>query len=295
MTAPDLKGSITALVTPFRDGAVDESAFRRLVERQIAGGTHGLVPCGTTGESVTLSEGEHQRVVELCVEVVAGRVPVIAGAGANDTRKAIELMRIARAAGADAALVVTPYYNRPSQAGLVAHYAALADASDLPIVLYDVPSRTGVTMSVETVAAAAERSTVIGIKDAVGDMVRPTLMLQACGPDFILLSGDDPSALGYMAHGGRGCISVTSNVAPEACAAFQNACLAGDFDRARSGQETLIDLHRALFLDASPAPTKFALAELGFCTEDVRAPLLACAPSVRPQVLAAMRRAGVAA
>jgi 4-hydroxy-tetrahydrodipicolinate synthase len=294
MTAPDLKGSITALVTPFRDGAVDESAFRRLVERQIAGGTHGLVPCGTTGESVTLSDGEHQRVVELCVEVAAGRVPVIAGAGANDTRKAVELMRIAQAAGADAALVVTPYYNRPSQGGLVAHYAALADALDLPIVLYDVPSRTGVTMSVETAAAIAERSTVIGIKDAVGDMVRPTLMRQACGPDFILLSGDDPSALGYMAHGGRGCISVSSNVAPQACAAFQNACLAGDFAEARRVHETLIDLHRALFLDASPAPAKYALAELGLGTDEVRAPLLPCAESVRPRVSAAMRRAGAA-
>ena len=294
MAAPDLKGSITALVTPFRDGAVDEPALRRLVERQLAGGTHGLVPCGTTGESVTLSLDEHRRVVEICVEVAAGRVPVIAGAGANDTRKAVELIRVAQAAGADAALVVTPYYNKPSQAGLIAHYAAVADASDLPVVLYDVPSRTGVTMTVDTVAAVAERSTVVAIKDAVGDMIRPTLMRAACGPDFILLSGDDPSALGYMAHGGRGCISVTSNVAPEACAAFQNACLSGDFAAARLEHEQLIDLHRALFLDASPAPTKYALSKLGLCTDEVRLPLLPCAEAVRPQVYAAMRRAEVA-
>jgi len=294
MAAPELRGSITALVTPFRDGRVDESAFWRLVERQMAAGTHGLVPCGTTGESVTLSTDEHRRVVELCVEAAAGRVPVIAGAGANDTRKAIELVRAAQNAGADAALVVTPYYNRPSQAGLVAHYAAIADACDLPVVLYDVPSRTGVTMTVETVAACAERATVIGVKDAVGDMARTTLMQAACGPEFILLSGDDPSALGYAAHGGRGCISVTSNVAPEACAAFQDACLRGDFAGARALQAQLIGLHRALFFDASPAPAKYALSRLGLCAEEVRAPLLPCAEGVRPRVEAAMRAAGVA-
>jgi len=294
MPAPDLHGSLTALVTPFRDGQVDEDAFRRLVERQIAAGTHGLVPCGTTGESVTLSLDEHRRVVELCVEVAAGRVPVIAGAGANDTRKAVELIRLVQAAGADAALVVTPYYNKPSQAGMIAHFSAVADACDLPVVLYDVPSRTGVTMTVETVGTLAERSTVVGIKDAVGDMIRPTLMREACGPDFILLSGDDPSALGYMAHGGRGCISVSSNVAPEACAAFQNACLAGDFAAAREEHARLIDLHRALFFDNSPAPTKYALSELGLCSDEVRLPLAPCADAVRPQVFAALRRAEVA-
>ncbi|MDP8916747.1 MAG: 4-hydroxy-tetrahydrodipicolinate synthase, partial [Pseudomonadota bacterium] len=222
------------------------------------------------------------------------RAPVIAGAGSNDTRKAVELVRVARQSGAQAALVVTPYYNKPSQAALIAHFAAVADASDLPIVLYDVPSRTGVTMAVDTVAAIAERSTVIGIKDAVGDMVRPTLMRAACGPDFILLSGDDPSALGYMAHGGRGCISVTSNVTPKACADFQNACLAGDFAAARREHERLIDLHRALFFDASPAPAKFALSELGLCTDEVRPPLLPCAEAVRPRVAAALRRAEAA-
>lgn len=295
MTRPDLHGSITALVTPFRDGQVDEAAFRALVERQIQAGTHGLVPVGTTGESVTLSAAEHARAVEVCVEVTQGRVPVIAGAGANDTAKATELVRQAQAAGADAALVVTPYYNRPSQEGLFRHYAAIAEASDLPIVIYDVPGRTGVSFAVETVERIAALPSVIGIKDATGDLGKASLMREACGDEFILISGDDPSALGYMAHGGRGCISVSSNVAPEACAAFQNACSAGDFETARMWQGRLIELHRALFLDNSPAPTKFALAELGLCTEEVRLPLAPCSEAARPAVRAAMSKAGVSA
>lgn len=290
-----LRGSITALVTPFRDGAVDETAFRALVERQIAAGTHGLVPCGTTGESVTLSAADHARVVALCVETTQGRVPVIAGAGANDTGKAAALVRQAQAAGADAALVVTPYYNRPSQEGLFRHYAAIADGCDLPVVIYDVPSRTGVTFAVETVARIAELPSMVGIKDATGDLGKASLMREACGADFTLISGDDPSALGYMAHGGQGCISVSANVAPEACAAFQNACLAGDYAAARDLQGRLIALHRALFLDNSPAPTKFALASLGLCTEEVRLPLAPCAEAVRPAVLEAMRTAGLSA
>lgn len=291
-TSPQLQGSITALVTPFRDGEVDEAAFRALVERQIAAGTHGLVPCGTTGESATLSEAEHRRVVEICVDVTQGRVPVIAGAGANNTAKAVELVRTAQAAGADAALVVTPYYNRPSQEGLFRHYAAIADGCDLPVVIYDVPSRTGVTFALETVARIAEMPSMVGIKDATGDLGKASLMRKACGDGFILISGDDPSALGYLAHGGRGCISVSSNVAPEACAAFQNACLAGDFPVAREWQEKLIALHGALFLDNSPAPTKFALSTLGLCSEEVRLPLAPCAEAVRPKVLEAMRSAG---
>ena len=293
MPALDLKGSITALVTPFRNGAVDEEAFRRLVERQITAGTHGLVPCGTTGESVTLSAAEHRRVVELCVETAAGRVPVIAGAGANDTGKAVELVREMQAVGADAALVVTPYYNRPSQEGLFRHYAAIADACDLPVVLYDVPGRTGVSFTVETAARIAALPSMVGIKDATGDLGKASFMRQACGEAFILLSGDDPTALGYAAHGGRGCISVSSNVAPEACAAFQNACLAGDFKQARVWQDRLIGLHRALFGDNSPAPTKYALAELGLCSEEVRLPLAPCAEAARPAVLEAMRTAGL--
>jgi 4-hydroxy-tetrahydrodipicolinate synthase len=295
MPALDLKGSITALVTPFKNGAVDEDACRRLVERQVAAGTHGLVPCGTTGESVTLSPAEHRRVVEICVEAAAGRVPVIAGAGANDTAKAVALAREMQAAGADAALVVTPYYNKPSQEGLFRHYAAIADACDLPVVIYDVPGRTGVTFTVETVARIAELPSMVGIKDATGDLGKASFMRQACGEGFILLSGDDPTALGYAAHGGRGCISVTSNVAPEACAAFQNACLAGDFEMGRRWQDRLIALHRALFLDNSPAPTKYALAALGLCSEEVRLPLAPCAEAARPAVLEAMRIAGLPA
>jgi 4-hydroxy-tetrahydrodipicolinate synthase len=274
---------------------VDEAAFRALVERQIQAGTHGLVPVGTTGESATLSPAEHARVVEICVEVTQGRVPVIAGAGANETGKAVELVRQAQAQGADAALVVTPYYNKPSQEGLFRHYAAIADACDLPVVIYDVPGRTGVSFTVETVARIAALPSMVGIKDATGDLGKASLMRQACGEEFILISGDDPSALGYMAHGGRGCISVSSNVAPEACAAFQNACLTGDFALAREWQGRLIGLHRALFLDNSPAPTKFALAELGLCSEEVRLPLAPCADSVRPAVMDAVRKAGVSA
>jgi 4-hydroxy-tetrahydrodipicolinate synthase len=293
-TPVQLQGSITALVTPFKGGQVDEAAFRALVERQISAGTHGLVPVGTTGESATLTPAEHRRVVEICVEVTQGRVPVIAGAGANDTAHAVDLVRMVQAAGADAALVVTPYYNRPSQEGLFRHYEAIANGCDLPVVIYDVPSRTGVTFAVDTVARIAELPTVIGIKDATGDLGQASLMRQACGDEFILISGDDPSALGYMAHGGRGCISVSSNVAPEACAAFQNACLAGDFQTARDWQMKLIKLHGALFLDNSPAPTKFALASLGLCTDEVRLPLAPCKEDARPTVLEAMRLAGAA-
>lgn len=286
------RGAIPALVTPFRDGALDESAFRALVERQIAGGVHGLVPVGTTGETATLSHDEHRRVVELCVEVGGGRVPVIAGAGSNSTEEAVELVRHAKAIGADGALVVAPYYNRPSQEGIYQHFRTIAEAVDLPIVLYNVPSRCGVDIATETVARLSALKSIVGIKDATGDMARPSLMRLSCGDDFILLSGDDPSALGYMAHGGHGCISVTSNVAPGPMAKLMDAAMAGDFAAARTWQDKLIQLHRALFFDSSPSPTKFALAQLGLCAEDVRLPITPCAESVRPQVLEAMRAAG---
>lgn len=286
------RGAIPALVTPFRDGALDESAFRALVERQIAGGVHGLVPVGTTGETATLSHDEHRRVVELCVEVAGGRVPVIAGAGSNSTEEAVELVRHAKAIGADGALVVAPYYNRPSQEGIYQHFRTIAEAVDLPIVLYNVPSRCGVDIATETVARLSALKSIVGIKDATGDMARPSLMRLSCGDDFILLSGDDPSALGYMAHGGHGCISVTSNVAPGPMAKLMDAAMAGDFAAARTWQDKLIQLHRALFFDSSPSPTKFALAQLGLCAEDVRLPITPCAESVRPQVLEAMRAAG---
>jgi 4-hydroxy-tetrahydrodipicolinate synthase len=293
MSKPLFKGAIPALVTPFKDGAVDESAFIALVERQIAGGVHGLVPVGTTGETATLSHDEHRRVVEVCVRTAAGRVPVIAGAGSNSTEEAIELARFAKTIGADAVLVVSPYYNRPSQEGVYQHFRAINDAVQIPVVLYNVPSRTASDMSNETVARLARLPNMVGVKDATGDMTRASIMRLDCPEDFVLLSGDDPTALGYMAHGGHGCISVTCNVAPEAVSAFMNACMAGDWAAARDKQDQLIRLHKALFLDASPAPTKFALAHLGQCAEDVRLPVTACAEAVRPLILAAMREAGV--
>ncbi|MBA3811338.1 MAG: 4-hydroxy-tetrahydrodipicolinate synthase [Caulobacteraceae bacterium] len=287
------KGVFTALVTPFRQGAVDEGAFTALVERQIAAGVHGLVPMGTTGESATLSRAEHGRVVELCVQVARGRVPVIAGAGSNSTAEAIVQARHAEAAGAQAALVVAPYYNRPSQEGLYRHYAAIGEAVDIPIVVYNVPARAGVDIADETLARLAGLPHIVGIKDATGDMARISLQRRMCGSDWNMLSGDDPSALGYMAHGGHGCISVTANVAPRACARFFEACLAGDWPGALALQDRLIALHRALFLDASPAPTKFALAHLGLCAEDTRLPIAPCAEAVKPGLLDAMREAGV--
>jgi 4-hydroxy-tetrahydrodipicolinate synthase len=293
MVQPLFKGVLPALVTPFRDGAIDEQAFVKLVERQIAGGVHGLVPVGTTGETATLSHDEHRRVVELCVQTAAGRVPVIAGAGSNATEEAVELVRHAKTIGADAALVVTPYYNRPSQEGLYAHYAAINEAVQLPVLVYNVPSRTAVDISNETLARLAKLPNIVGIKDATGDMSRPSLQRLLCGEDWVMLSGDDPTALGYMAHGGHGCISVTANVAPEQCAAFYNDVMAGRWQSALSGQDRLIRLHKALFTDASPSPTKFALAHLGLCREDARLPIVACSEAARAEVMAAMRDAGV--
>ena len=292
MSLPKLRGVFTALVTPFRDGALDEAAFVKLVERQIAGGVHGLVPVGTTGETATLSHEEHRRVVELCVQTAAGRVPVIAGAGSNSTSEAIELAQHAKEIGADAVLAVTGYYNRPSQEGVYRHFAAMDAAVDIPIVIYNVPSRTIVDLSNDLVERLAKLPHVVGIKDATGDMTRVSLQRLTCGPDWMMLSGDDPTALGYVAHGGHGLISVTSNVAPEACAAFLDACLAGDWEAARGWQDRLVRLHKALFLDASPSPTKFALAELGLCSDETRLPIAPCAEAVKPAVLAAMREAG---
>ncbi len=293
MARSQLRGVFTALVTPFRDGAVDEPALRRLVERQIAAGVHGLVPVGTTGEGATLARDEHYRVTDLVLAVAAGRVPVIAGCGNNSTDQAVQLVRHASNAGADAALVVTPYYNRPSQDGLHAHFAAIAEAVDLPIVVYNVPSRTGVDIADETLARLAAIPTIIGVKDATGDLARPSLQRLMCGSDWTMLSGDDPTALGYMAHGGHGCISVTANVAPGPCARFYDACLAGDWAEALRLQDTLIRLHKALFLDASPGPTKFALAHLGLCAAAVRLPLVPCAAAARPAILEAMALARV--
>lgn len=293
MVQSHFKGVIPALVTPFRDGEVDEKAFVALVERQIAGGVHGLVPVGTTGETSTLSHDEHKRVVELCVKTAAGRVPVIAGAGSNSTDEAIMLARHAKTVGADAALVVTPYYNRPSQEGMYQHYKAINDAVELPVFVYNVPGRTGVDISNETLARLAKLPNIIGIKDATGDLTRISFQRLMCGPEWVLLTGDDPTALGYMAHGGHGVISVTSNVAPDACAAFMNACMQGNWETGLYWQDRLVRLHKALFLDSSPAPTKFAMAELGLCSDEARLPITSCAEAVRPVILEAMREAGL--
>jgi|SRR5579875_685143 len=294
MSSPLFKGVITALVTPFREGRFDEDAFRALVERQIVEGVHGLAPVGTTGETATLSHEEHKRVVEACVAVAKGRIPVIAGAGSNSTAEAIEFLEHARAVGADAALVVSPYYNRPSQEGIYQHYAALDQAAKgFPIIVYNVPSRTGSDVLNDTMARLAALPSVKGVKDATGDLVRASLMRLQCPEDFCMLSGDDPTGVGYIAHGGHGLISVTSNVAPRASAERMNAALAGDFKAALSWQDKLVRLDKALFADASPAPTKFALAELGLCSEDVRLPITPCSEAARPLVREAMHAAGL--
>lgn len=293
MTAPLFKGVITALITPLRDGNVDEAAFDRLLERQIAAGVHGVVPMGTTGESASLTLDEHKRVVERCVAVAAGRVRVIAGAGASATDKAIDLARFAKTVGADGTLVVTPYYNRPSQAGLEAHFRAVADAVQIPMLLYNVPGRTGVDLANETVAALADHPNVVGIKDATGDLGRVSWMRNHVGADFALISGDDPSWLGYLAQGGHGVISVSSNVAPEGMVALYDAVQSGDLALARTWQDRLIGLHKGLFLDNSPSPTKFALSRLGLCGEEVRLPLAPTREAVRPDIERAMADAGV--
>ncbi len=293
MTAPLFKGVITALITPLRDGKVDEAAFTRLLERQIAAGIHGVVPMGTTGESASLSLDEHKRVVELCVQVAAGRTRVIAGAGSSATEKSIELARFAKTVGADGALIVTPYYNRPSQAGLALHFEAIAEAVQLPVLLYNVPGRTGVDMSNETVARLSTHPNIVGIKDATGDLGRVSWMRANISGQFDLISGDDPSYLGYHAQGGVGVISVTSNVAPEAMVALHEAAAAGDYATARDWQDRLIGLHKALFLDNSPAPTKYALARLGLCTEEIRLPLAPTSDAVKPAIDRAMEEAGI--
>ncbi len=288
MPQPLFKGVVTALVTPFRDGALDEDAFVSLVERQVAAGVDGVGPVGTTGETATLNHDEHRRVVELCVQTVAGRATVIAGCGSNCTAEVIELARHAKTVGADAALVVTPYYNRPSQEGVYAHYAALNEAVQIPILVYNVPSRTASDITNETLARLAKLPNIVGVKDATGDLVRASLMRKMCGEDFVMFSGDDPTALGYLAHGGHGCISVTSNVAPEACVAFMRAALAGDFAGALRWQDRLVRLHKGLFADASPAPTKWALAQLGLCTDEVRLPLTPCSEAAQAVVREAL-------
>ncbi len=287
-------GSIPALVTPFRDGQVDEAAFRRLVDWQIQEGSSALVPCGTTGESATLSYDEHYRVIALCIEEAAGRVPVIAGCGSNDTATAVRHMAFAKAEGAAAALVVAPYYNRPNQDGLYAHFARLADKCDLPIILYNVPGRTVTDLLPETVARLAEIPSIVGIKDASGNLARVTSHRLSCGTDFAQLSGNDDMALAFNAAGGVGCISVTANVAPKLCAALQAACLAGDYELARTINDRLHPLHGALFSDASPGPTKYALTRVldGFPAE-LRLPMTPAGTASRAAVDAGLEHAGL--
>jgi 4-hydroxy-tetrahydrodipicolinate synthase len=287
------RGSFTALVTPFSNGSLDEKAFRALVDWQIAEGTDGLVPVGTTGESPTLSHEEHRHVVDWCIEQAKGRVPVIAGAGSNCTAEAIELARHAQSAGADAVLIVTPYYNKPTQEGLYAHFKAINDAIDIPIIIYNIPPRSVIDMSVDTMKRLFELDNIAGVKDATANVARVSQQRAAMGGGFNQLSGEDATALGFMAHGGHGCISVTSNVAPRLCAEFQDACARGDYASALLLQDKLMPLHTALFIETNPAPAKYALSELGKCAETVRLPMVPLSDKTKAAVRAAMVHAGL--
>lgn len=288
-----IKGSIPALVTPFKNGEVDLDTLKKLVDWQIEQGSTGLVPVGTTGESPTLSHEEHEAVVEAVVKFAAGRVPVIAGAGSNNTVEGIRLIQHAERVGADAALVVTPYYNKPTQAGLIAHYTALHDCCTLPIVIYNIPGRSVVDMTPETMGKLAQLPRIIGVKDATGKIERVSMQRASCGPDFIQLSGEDATALGFNAHGGTGCISVTANVAPKLCAEFQAATLAGDYRKALEYQDRLMPLHEAIFLEPGLAGAKYGLSLLGRCTEDVRLPLVGLTDGTKARIKAAMEHAGI--
>ena len=292
-TKTRFRGSFTALVTPFKNGAIDEKAFRDLVDWQIAEGTNGLVPVGTTGESPTLSHKEHNEVVEWCVEQARGRVPVIAGAGSNSTAEAVELARHAESAGANAVLVVTPYYNKPTQEGLYQHFKAVNDAIGIPIIIYNIPSRSVIDMSVDTMKRLYELEHIAGVKDATANMVRVSQQRAQLGPEFTQLSGEDATALGFMAHGGHGCISVTSNVAPRACAEFQGACLRGDYAAALALQDKLMPLHQNLFIETNPSPAKYALSVLGKCTDTVRLPMVTLSDKSKTAVRGAMVHAGL--
>lgn len=288
-----LRGSLTALITPFASGAVDEVALKRIVEHQIVNGTHGLVPCGTTGESPTISHEEHRRVLELTVETANGRAFVLGGAGSNATHEAIELAQFAEKVGCDAAMCVVPYYNKPSQEGLYRHFAAVAEAISIPLVLYNVPGRTVADILPETVGRLAKIANVVGIKDASGKIERVSQTRIFAGRDFIQLSGDDPNAVGYNAQGGVGCISVSSNVAPAQCAQLQNATAQGAWDMANEINDRLMPLHEAMFCEPSPGPAKYAASLLGLCGPEVRLPVLELSESAKARVAAAMAHAGL--
>ena len=287
------RGSFTALVTPFKNGSLDEAAFRALVNWQIAEGTHGLVPVGTTGESPTLSHDEHKKVVEWCIDEAKGRVPVIAGAGSNSTKEAIELSEHAEKAGADAVLVVTPYYNKPTQEGLYQHFKAINDAIGIPIIIYNIPARSVIDMSVDTMKRLYELENIAGLKDATASVVRVSQQRAAMGEGFNQLSGEDATALGFMAHGGHGCISVTSNVAPRLCAEFQDACLKGNYASALKLQDKLMPLHTNRFVETNPAPAKYALSVLGKCEDTVRLPMVPVTEKTKAAVRGAMVHAGL--
>jgi 4-hydroxy-tetrahydrodipicolinate synthase len=287
------EGSFTALITPFDGDNVDYDAFTRLVDFQIQSGTHGLVPVGTTGESPTLSHEEHERVVELCIAAAKGRVPVIAGAGSNSTKEAIALARHAEKAGASAVLVVTPYYNKPTQDGLYRHFKAINDAISIPIIIYNIPARCVIDMSVATMARLWDLPNIAGVKDATASPVRVSQQRAVLGGDFNQLSGEDGTALAFMAHGGHGCISVTSNVAPRLCADFQNACLRGDFRRALELHDRLMPLHDALFVEANPGPVKYAASRLGLCKADTRLPLAPLSEQSKAIVDGALEKVGL--
>src|ERR1051325_1935213 len=289
----NFRGSFTALVTPFKNGGVDEEAFRNLVEWQIAEGTNGLVPVGTTGESPTLSHAEHKQVVEWCVDQAKGRVPVVAGAGSNSTAEAIDFSQHAEKAGADAVLIVTPYYNKPTQEGLYQHYKAINDAIGIPIIIYNIPPRSVIDMSVDTMKRLFELKNIAGVKDATANMARVSQQRAACGPDFNQLSGEDITALGFSAHGGHGCISVTSNVAPRLCSEFQAACLKGDHAAALKLQDKLAPLHINLFAETSPAPIKYAMSLIGKCNNSVRLPMVPVSEKAQKAVRDAMVHAGL--
>lgn len=287
------KGSLPALVTPFKDGAVDFDALKRLVEWQIEEGSTGLVPVGTTGESPTLTHEEHEAVIEAVVEAAAGRVPVIAGAGSNNTAEALRFMEFAKRVGAAAGLVVTPYYNKPTQRGLTAHFETIADAVDLPIVIYNIPGRSVVDMTPETMGELAKHKNIVGVKDATGDLARVSFQRMTCGADFIQLSGEDATAHGFNAQGGVGCISVTANVAPRLCADMQAATLEGDFAKALQIADKLMPLHKAIFMEPGTCGAKYALSKLGRCTEEVRSPLVGLTDETKTAIDAAMRHAGL--
>ena len=288
-----IRGSLPALVTPFKNGELDLVTLKKLVDWHIAEGSHGLVPVGTTGESPTLSHAEHQKVIEEVVTAVAGRIPVVAGAGSNNTVEGISLMRHAEKVGATAALVVTPYYNKPTQAGMIAHYTALHDCCALPIVIYNIPGRSVVDMVPETMGTLAKLPRIIGVKDATGKIERVSQQRASCGADFIQLSGEDATALGFNAHGGVGCISVTANVAPRLCAEFQEATLRGDYAKALEYQDRLMPLHEAIFIEPGLVGAKYALSVLGLCSEEVRLPLVGLTDGTKARIKAAMKHAGL--